>query len=135
MILHVVNDQGGWGRGFVLALSSRWSDVERDYRAWASGKMNTPFALGEILVSVATTDIEVVHLLAQHGYKSAANPIPLRYEALQQCLEKAAALARQSQASVHMPRIGTGLACGDWARIKAMIADTFEDIPVFVYVP
>lgn len=134
MILHVVNDQGGWGRGFVLALSARWPDVERDYRAWASGKMNTPFALGEILVSVATTDIEVVHLLAQHGYKSAANPIPLRYEALQQCLEKAAALARQSRASVHMPRIGTGFAGGDWTRIKAMITDAFKGVPAFVYV-
>ena len=134
MILHVVNDQGGWGRGFVLALSRRWPHVERDYRAWACGKMNPPFILGEVLISAATPDIAVVHLLAQHGYKTTSNPVPLRYDALQRCLEKAATLARQLGASVHMPRIGAGLAGGDWTRIKATIADAFKDVPVFIYI-
>lgn len=34
VICHVCNDIGGWGRGFVLALSRRWPQPEADYRAW-----------------------------------------------------------------------------------------------------
>ena len=39
LICHVCNDLGGWGKGFVLALSRRWDRPEAEYRAWhAQGK-------------------------------------------------------------------------------------------------
>src|SRR5205823_6841477 len=34
IICHVCNDIGGWGKGFVLALSKRWSEPEAAYRKW-----------------------------------------------------------------------------------------------------
>jgi O-acetyl-ADP-ribose deacetylase (regulator of RNase III) len=34
VIAHVCNDLGGWGKGFVLAVSRRWPEPERDYREW-----------------------------------------------------------------------------------------------------
>ncbi|HJK89231.1 MAG TPA: hypothetical protein RMH85_21120 [Polyangiaceae bacterium LLY-WYZ-15_(1-7)] len=34
IIVHVCNDVGGWGRGFVTALSKRWAAPEEAYRAW-----------------------------------------------------------------------------------------------------
>jgi len=34
VIVHVCNDIGGWGRGFVLALSRAYPEAERRYRAW-----------------------------------------------------------------------------------------------------
>ena len=37
IIVHVCNDVGAWGRGFVLALSRRWPEPERRYRHWAQG--------------------------------------------------------------------------------------------------
>ena len=33
LIIHISNDLGGWGRGFVLALSRRWDAPEKVYRA------------------------------------------------------------------------------------------------------
>ncbi len=33
IIPHVCNDIGGWGSGFVLALSARWAAPEAAYRA------------------------------------------------------------------------------------------------------
>ncbi len=30
IIVHVCNDIGGWGRGFVLALSNKWEVPEHD---------------------------------------------------------------------------------------------------------
>ena len=34
IICHVCNDIGGWGKGFVLAISKRWPEPEAHYRAW-----------------------------------------------------------------------------------------------------
>ena len=31
IIAHVCNDLGGWGKGFVLAVSARWSEPEQHY--------------------------------------------------------------------------------------------------------
>ncbi|XXU05921.1 hypothetical protein WMF40_38440 [Sorangium sp. So ce854] len=33
IICHVCNDIGGWGRGFVVALSKKWPEPEARYRA------------------------------------------------------------------------------------------------------
>ena len=32
IIPHVCNDIGGWGKGFVLALSKKWPEPEEYYR-------------------------------------------------------------------------------------------------------
>ena len=34
VIVHICNDVGAWGKGFVLAISKRWPTAERDYRKW-----------------------------------------------------------------------------------------------------
>jgi hypothetical protein len=34
IICHICNDIGGWGKGFVLAISRRWEQPEAEYRAW-----------------------------------------------------------------------------------------------------
>ena len=46
IITHVVNSAGGWGRGFVVAISRRWDAPERDYRQWYRSKQG--FALGAV---------------------------------------------------------------------------------------
>ncbi len=38
VIAHVCNDLGGWGKGFVLAVSKRWAEPERAYREWHRGR-------------------------------------------------------------------------------------------------
>lgn len=32
IIAHICNDLGGWGKGFVLAISRRWKKPENEYR-------------------------------------------------------------------------------------------------------
>jgi O-acetyl-ADP-ribose deacetylase (regulator of RNase III) len=38
IIAHVCNDQGRWGKGFVLALSASWPEPEQAYRKWSRGR-------------------------------------------------------------------------------------------------
>ncbi len=60
IIAHICNDIGGWGKGFVLAISNRWKKPENEYRKWFQDAEN--FNLGEI----QTVQVEEKHLGLQH---------------------------------------------------------------------
>jgi O-acetyl-ADP-ribose deacetylase (regulator of RNase III) len=49
---------------------------------------------------------------------------PILYEAVREALAELARFARSEGASVHMPRIGCGLAGGTWDRIEPLICQT-----------
>lgn len=150
-IVHVCNDLGGWGRGFVVALSKRWGNPETAYRSWArvgsspllwpadhgTEGITVKFGLGNIQIVQCERreDIHVVNMIAQHGIQGGSNGPPIRYDALELCLGKAAEQASHFYASVHMPRIGCGLAGGKWERVEPLIKNSLcaRDIPVTVY--
>ncbi|MFE0817971.1 GNAT family N-acetyltransferase [Streptomyces sp. NPDC058794] len=48
VIAHVCNDLGGWGKGFVLAISRRWPEPEAAYRAWHRDRASNDFGLGAV---------------------------------------------------------------------------------------
>ncbi len=48
IIVHVCNDKGGWGKGFVVAVSKRWPEPEAQYRRWSKEGGEAPFALGQV---------------------------------------------------------------------------------------
>lgn len=131
IIAHICNDRGGWGRGFVLALSKRWNDPEEYYRRWFHSKEN--FKLGEIQVVEVKPKLWVANMVAQHGFKTGSNGPPIRYEALGSCLKKLAIEAEERKASIHMPRIGCGLAGGKWEIVEPILKAALGDHPVFVY--
>lgn len=131
VIAHVCNDIGAWGAGFSGAISRRWNAPEQDYRAWcARGRRKgalKPFGLGQSWFTPVGSGLQVVSMVAQHGIRSPKNPIPIRYDALAQCLAWVARevllFAPEYQASVHMPRIGCGLAGGTWDRAEPLIVE------------
>ena len=43
MIVHVCNDIGAWGKGFVMAISNRWPEPESRYRKWHREKETNDF--------------------------------------------------------------------------------------------
>jgi len=133
LIAHVCNDRGGWGRGFVLALSNRWAQPEGAYRMWHRTRCNEqgePFKLGNIQYVRVDSYLYVVNMIAQAGY---GGPTPLHLESLETCLGKVAQLAREVKASVHMPRIGTGLGGSSWEVVGPVVSGQLPDIPVTVY--
>ncbi|MBX7227033.1 MAG: hypothetical protein K1X55_13450, partial [Chitinophagales bacterium] len=62
------------------------------------------------------------------------NP-PIRYDAILSGLNKVGTFAIGKKASIHMPRIGCGLAGGKWEHIEPLILKSLIDlnIPVTVY--
>ena len=135
VIVHVCNDLGKWGKGFVLAISRRWKTPEDSYRK-AFSSPEKP-ALGDVQFVAVSDTITVANLIGQHGVarKGSRGEPPIRYLALRQGLEKVATFALAQGASVHMPRIGCGLAGGTWDKIEPLIHESLllRNIPVFVY--
>jgi O-acetyl-ADP-ribose deacetylase (regulator of RNase III) len=121
VICHVCNDIGGWGKGFVLAVSRRWAQPEEQYRAWHAKRAENDFGLGAVQFVQVEPYVWVANMVGQRGTKPGSSGPPIRYEAVAECLRKVAAKAAELKASVHMPRIGCGLAGGDWSRVEPLI--------------
>ena len=133
LICHVCNDNGGWGKGFVLAISRRWPQPEASYRAWH--RDGEEFHLGAVQFVDVGPQLAVANMIGQHGTKPSGRVPPVRYEAIDAALSRVGDEALRRGASVHMPRIGCGLAGGTWDRVEPIIIDRLakRDISVTVY--
>jgi O-acetyl-ADP-ribose deacetylase (regulator of RNase III) len=134
IIVHVCNDIGGWGKGFVMAISKRWKQPEQQYREWFKTKVD--FNLGQVQFVQVEEQLWVANILGQHKINKDdnGNP-PIRYEAILLGLEKVGQFAIDKKATVHMPRIGCGLAGGTWDKIEPLVKSslTTKNIQVTVY--
>lgn len=132
LIMHVCNDIGGWGRGFVLALSARWPEPEAAFRARARrwlGDVQTRQVAGH---AGQANEIIVANMVAQHGIS--VSPIgqpPIRYDALSRCLIEID--RSRPELSVHAPRLGCGLAGGEWVIVEALINRYLPTREVYIY--
>ncbi|MFG2593612.1 macro domain-containing protein [Streptomyces sp. NPDC048438] len=135
LIVHCCNDLGGWGKGFVLALSRRWPEPEAAYRRWHRERAGNDFGLGAVQFVRTGPYTWVANLVGQRGIRTGSKGVPVRYEAIDAGLDKVAAMASELGASVHMPRIGCGLAGGTWSRVEPLLADRLvsRGIEVTVY--
>ncbi|MFD3942037.1 macro domain-containing protein [Streptomyces sp. NPDC058579] len=136
IIAHVCNDLGGWGKGFVLALSRRWPEPEKAYRAWHRERAKNDFGLGAAQFVQVEPYVWVANLVGQRGMRTGrSSGVPVRYEAIDEGLGRLAVKAEELGASVHMPRIGCGLAGGKWVRVEPLVVGRLaaRGIPVTVY--
>lgn len=129
VIVHVCNDVRAWGAGFVLALSRRWPQPEAVYRAAPR------LELGEVQFVRVEPKIHVANMICQRGIGTDRRRID--YHHLESCLAVVADAAREAteRPSIHMPRIGCGLAGGRWEEIEAIVNQTLvgNGLEVYVY--
>jgi len=137
VIFHICNDVGAWGRGFVVPLGQRYPVAKQAYQ------QQHPKLLGTCSYASITADLVIVNAIGQHELK--ANRLtkepPIRYDAVEQAMLKSMAAIKQvfgdRKFSYHMPKIGCGLAGGQWTIIKELIIKNIvnDGIDVYVYVP
>lgn len=120
IIAQIVNDKTpNWGAGFARAVRNRYPSVQKDFREWTV-RSRSEFSLGHIHTSVVSDELYVVNMVAQHGYGESVRP-RIRYAALRDCLSQLEEVALGEGATVHMPRVGTGYAGGNWSYILELI--------------
>lgn len=155
IICHVCNDVGRWGKGFVLALSKKWKKPELEFRNYSKNKKPEDL-LGNVLFVVAhehhqysdffddknTKKIIVANMIAQRDIKRGLNgEVPIRYGSLYKCFKRVLETANWHSSglykgvSIHMPRLGCGLAGGEWYQVENIIENVFEysKFPIYVY--
>lgn len=143
-IIHCVNNICAWGSGFVIALSRRFPGVEksyldpcRDYRNKGIGA-GRHFPLGMVIPAPITDDEGragvILHLFGQQGVRSKGDPHPIRYKAIREGFAILESIIHKGKFnSLHMPRIGCGLAGGTWDEIERIIKNANLSVPVYVY--
>lgn len=129
-IVHICNDADGWGAGFVIAVTRAFGNgPESSYRCWSREE---DFRLGKIQIVSVNNDISVVNMIAQTGFMTAKNQHPLHLKALRQCLKQVYMAVKDTNITVHMPRIGCGLAGGTWNEVEPIIEATMT-VDTYVY--
>jgi O-acetyl-ADP-ribose deacetylase (regulator of RNase III) len=116
ILAHICNDAGKWGKGFVLAVGKRYPEARR---AYLTGR---PHRLGTIQLVSTPSGVVVANMITQHGIRWEAGVPPIRYDALAVCLDQVGTYAAHGDLCVHMPRIGAGLAGGEWTRVEQIIS-------------
>lgn len=134
IIVHCCNNVGAWGAGFVLAVSKRWSEPEEVYRDVAD-RFRDNIPLGRVDFVHVGPGLTVANIIGQDGVGWDAGMPPIRYHAIAKALIDVCREAKWHGASVHMPRIGCGLAGGTWDQVSRFVemALCVFDVPVFVY--
>lgn len=136
IVAHIINDKTtNWGgRSFAVAAKKKWPEAHRAFIEKVMASNRKLLKLGAVTSVPVTNDITLFNMVAQYGFGPSPSP-RIRYLALRSALEKLAKEAKNKGCSVHMPRIGTGNARGQWEIIEEIVNETLVDcdIPVTVY--
>ena len=124
IIAHVCNNVGAWGSGFTAAIDKKYPEVKLFYKEFKNKDLGSCQAVG-------IKNILFYNMIAMNGIRSKKNIMPLRYEALDRCLRHVKLFS--DNFPVHMPKIGSGLAGGDWDKIEEMLNKVFANKEVFVH--
>lgn len=134
LVAQIVNDSAfTWGGGFSLAVRQKWPAAQQAFRSWAYGERKN-LTLGNLHLAPVDNTLAIASMVAQRGYGPSTNP-RIRYSALKTCLQRLCTIALEQRATVHMPRVGSGLAGGSWNVVSELIDEGLcrRGISVFVY--
>jgi len=122
ILCQLVNDKAlAWGGGVARKMAARFPQAEAVFKEKIV-RLPPRSRLGQVIIAQVNDEIAVASLIAQEGYGPSLFP-RIRYASVRVCLEAVARHAKETGASIHMPRIGTGSAGGDWGTIVEMIDD------------
>lgn len=121
ILVHGVNCQGKMGKGIALEIRKRYPQVFDSYLEFGNKVFWKPSLLlgGVDFVSI-TPDLIVVNAFTQEDYGSDGRRY-VDYDAIDRCFSQIKQCALRTGLPVKYPRIGSGLAGGDWNIISVII--------------
>ena len=119
------------GSGVARALFEKWYVVKSEYHDMLNKiqPSETKYWLGTI--QQVFCEEKIVYNLFTQNFYSNRKIRNANYASIAACFKK---LSEQGIKEVAIPRIGCGLAGGDWEVVKQIINDaTLDDLDVYVY--
>lgn len=129
LIAHGVNCQGVMGSGVARVLLEAFPGLRDTYIEFCDEKFNEGFAPSDLLGSVFLydgTSHYIANLFTQQTY--GRDQIHLNYDALHHAVSNLVMKMHElDQYELAIPKIGCGLAGGDWERVKGIFEVYFND--------
>jgi O-acetyl-ADP-ribose deacetylase (regulator of RNase III) len=126
-ILHGCNAQGVMGAGVAKAIKDRYPEAHRDYiDAYNSRGLD----LGDIIFSVQSDGKVILNAITQKYYGRDPSTVYVSYWAIAEVFRKIELSAIEK---IALPKIGAGLAGGDWNVIEAIIENELKRTKPIVY--
>lgn len=128
IVAHVCNNVGVMGKGFAQQLVEKYPSLRTRFK---NAKLNTP---PSNYYFMAQPNIYISNMVCMNGlYNKWNNPKPLDYKALYVCLEDTKRYAKDIDADIHMPKIGTGFARGNWDLVEKILNEVFKEQTITVW--
>lgn len=131
ILAHGCNCLGGFGSGVAKTMAQKHPEAKKQYLkkfnsvGWKLGDVQYVKSNGKIIANCAT----------QYDYGSPKDgTVYVDYEAIRTCMTKLKKVCDENKLSVAIPKIGAGLAGGDWFLIENIINDVFIGSDIFVYI-
>jgi O-acetyl-ADP-ribose deacetylase (regulator of RNase III) len=130
-IAHGVNCQGVMGAGVARIIRDAWPEVFADYETLCHRFAHQPeILLGGVLPSTITgSPLIILNAFTQLAPMTSRRAV--NYNSVALCFEKINKLCAGK--TVAMPRIGAGLAGGDWDIIRVIVEKSAPDVDITVY--
>jgi O-acetyl-ADP-ribose deacetylase (regulator of RNase III) len=124
IIAHGCNCKGGFGRGIAGQIKNLYPEVEQAYK---TKFFKEGWYLGEIQI-VPVKDKVIINCATQYNYYGKdKNYQYCNYKAIEKCLREVKKYAEKIKENISIPKIGCGLANGDWKMVESIIKGYFED--------
>lgn len=130
IIAHGVNCKGAFGAGVARQIAKRYPDVKRGYIR----KYEYPgWKLGQCQFILTDNKVVVVNMATQETYGKTG--VYVSYDAIKLCFEQVLDYCETTGEGLAIPRVGAGLAGGEWLIIEAIIRDCLakRNVEVDVY--
>lgn len=129
IIAHGCNCSGGYGSGVAKTMGEMYPKARKSYydkfngEGWTLGDVQFVYVDGCIIANCAT----------QQAYLPRGR-CHADYPAILKAMTVVKDFAKQNNMSVAIPKIGAGLAGGDWNKIEDILKKVFKDHDITVYV-
>lgn len=128
---HGCNCQGGFGSGIAGQIAKKWPHVKDSYHSLHQiGEVKLGFFQP---VSLKEKGKWIINCGTQDNYLPRGID-HVDYEAVKKVMAWTLSFSRSRGLKVGIPKIGAGLAGGNWDRISTIIEEIFDDYPIRVYV-
>lgn len=129
IIAHGCNCSGGFGSGVAKIIASKYPEAKIAYlnklktnRGWRLGDVQIVNTRGKIICNCATQE--------RFGYDGRKY---VDYEAIKEVMFFLKRLSIEMNETIAIPKIGAGLAGGDWNVIEKIINEVFQETKIVVY--
>lgn len=123
-IVHGCNCFHSMGGGIAKAIAAKFPEALAADQATPFGDRDKLGTLSRATIERGTTRFVVINAYTQFDFRGPGPHVD--YDAVQHCFEKIAANFRNAR--IGYPRIGAGLAGGDWTTLSAQITQSLKGL-------